>query len=865
MSMTFYYQLAVFPACLVTLMGLLILRGQDDANAAQRLLVFLLITNTLLLLVIFLLSSIFQNPHRNDAFDAASLLTPSILGLLIFIILNLKQAAGLTPRGKLLASLLMIGSVVLLGLLWNTALGMVFYLLPGAFILAVAWKLGRRFARLPAIMGVIVLAIAVLWFPFIQSARTPPVWMSIILLPIILTTLALMVALPPLLVTTGLQQALVDGRPYFIKRFEQMTHLVLAALLPTLLVYIVFWEGVWDQTMDFGMGGFVALIAGSTAIVAGMLWVMELRGKFRIAGFLYIILIPIMMYQAYEASSKISYHDITKSRANHIATALDTFHAREGYYPDTLQSLVPRDILFLQQPMIIRGESWCYEGARDYYRLATIYRENWSLPISLRVYASAGISPEGTWSCEERLAELKPRYDPQSVGGYPDSMPTPVPLPTSVVDLPRTVIQPVVSAAAISVGKWSPNGLYLVFGIPEASGNRPLIRLQFLDAETGKVCPAGDTRWTSGFGDDGLASHYAWLPDNRLLYVSDAGDMVIMTPCTDGMENISDSYPVTFSKLPTYNEGSAFMLLQSQAGYWLMDGHTLNVHQVAGVTPNPYEYHWDQFAWSLDGQHISISRLKGQDASDGSLLYIVDVHTGAVGKSLSLVTASDQSAPYNIEWLSQDELLLNGNRTLSILDLRFDPPKITDVMKDIFLLDIAYPDDISSMSSLPNKDGTGYRIGVRVNCPHNQTTYLFDSITGQVQTFQYESETLLFFSDGQWMELPRFETEPSSSDEYDLVWGDQSDKTMHLTIKGHTPRSYPQLYLRYLPSSSQLAFGSSQGVSLASISTGETTEFWQFAGNGSFSTYILPPASNGALAVLAEGDGLYYISPNSGE
>ena len=852
MSMTFYYQMAVFPACLITLIGLFTLRGQDDERAGRRFLWFLLMTSALLLLVLFLLSSVFDNAYGNRAFEMSSLLSPSILGVLVFILLNLKQLAGLNPRGKLMAYLLMAGSVVLLGLLWNSVLGMVFYTLPGVIALMVSWKFVKRFARSPIVFGLVILVIAILWFPLIQSSGTTPAWMSVIWFLVIFAIPGVLVALPPLLVTTGLSQ----------KGLEQILRFILATLLLALLAFIIFWEGIWEQTVDLGMGVFIALIAGSAAIVTGMLWTVELRGKFRIAGFLYIILIPTMMYQAYEISSKSSYHTITENRANRIEKALDRFHAREGYYPDTLWSLVPRDILFIQGPIIIRGENWCYEGARDYYRLAAIYREYWSLPISLRIYASAGTLPEGTWPCEERLAKLKPRYDPQSV--YPDSMPTPAPLPTSVVDFPRTVIQPIVSATAISVGKWSPNGLYLVFGIPEASGNRPLIRLQFLDAETGKVCPTGDIRWASGFGDDGLASHYAWLPDDRLLYVSDAGDMEIMTPCTEGMENISDSYPVTFSKLPAYDERSTFTLLQNQDGYWLMDGHTLNVHQVASVTPNPYEYHWDQFAWSLDGQHIAISRLNGQDASDGSSLYIVDVHTGEVGKSLSLVAASDQSAPY-IEWLSQDELLLQSNGTLSIMDLRFDPPRLTDVMKDIFLLDIAYPDDISSMTSLPNPDGSGYRIGVRVNHAHNQETYLYDSITGQVQTFQYDFGTLLFFPDGQWMELPKFEVEPSYSDQFDLVWVDQSDKTMHLTIKGHTPRSYPQLYLRYLPSSSQLAFGSSQGVSLASVFTGETTGFWQFAGNGSFSTYILPPASNGALVVLAEGDGLYYISPNPGE
>ena len=78
-------------------------------------------------------------------------------------------------------------------------------------------------------------------------------------------------------------------------------------------------------------------------------------------------------------------------------------------------------------------------------------------------------------------------------------------------------------------------------------------------------------------------------------------------------------------------------------------------------------------------------------------------------------------------------------------------------------------------------------------------------------------------------------------------------------MQGHQPRNYPNLFPRYLPEKSQLAFASSQGVSLVSIPDGEMIAFWELAGGGGYSSYVLPSTGQAALVVVAEGDGLYYI------
>jgi hypothetical protein len=163
------------------------------------------------------------------------------------------------------------------------------------------------------------------------------------------------------------------------------------------------------------------------------------------------------------------------------------------------------------------------------------------------------------------------------------------------------------------------------------------------------------------------------------------------------------------------------------------------------------------------------------------------------------------------------------------------------------------------MDFLPNPAGEGYYLGVRVNHPHNQAVYLYSSETNQVEVFQHDTDTLFFFPGGQWMVLPKWEDTPTYRDEYEMVWMDQPGETQRLVVGGHTPRSHPQMFPRYLPSRSQLIFSSSQGISLVSIPDGETVGFWELAGEG-YSSNVIPTPDGEALVVEAGGYGLYYIS-----
>jgi hypothetical protein len=227
--------------------------------------------------------------------------------------------------------------------------------------------------------------------------------------------------------------------------------------------------------------------------------------------------------------------------------------------------------------------------------------------------------------------------------------------------------------------------------------------------------------------------------------------------------------------------------------------------------------------------------------------------------SIPLVGPSEYVDAPIVDWLNKDELLVQFGDSLTIMDLHSDPPGITDLVPDVFLLDLSYPIDFSGMDFVRNPAGDGYYIGVQVNHPHNQDAYVYDSETEQVRVFQHDTSTLLFFPDGQCMRLLKWEDTPTYRDEYEMVWLDRPSEEYRLVLEGHVPRSHPQIFPRCLPGSSQLVFSSSQGVSLISLPDGETIRFWELAGSEGSSSTVFPSPLDEALVALADGDRLYFI------
>ena len=290
-----------------------------------------------------------------------------------------------------------------------------------------------------------------------------------------------------------------------------------------------------------------------------------------------------------------------------------------------------------------------------------------------------------------------------------------------------------------------------------------------------------------------------------------------------------------------------------------MDGTLSGLTRLKGVTPNPYELRWDNAAWLAGGERLAIARMNAREGSAGSTLYVLDGQSGQVQLSLPWPAASSQSAPW-VEWLNSSELLLNGGSKLSIVNVSTDPPKVIDVMHDLLKLDLAYPDEISAMTSVSDPATGNYYLAVRANHPRNVSLSLYSSATGKTQVFTSSDDYLLIFPNGEVDEMPRMPSVSSHQDQYDLLWVDQPAQTAQaLSVAGHTPRSYPALYVTPAPGGDALYFGSSQGVSLVSFPEGKMLAFWDLGGQTAYVTAPKHARAGQRVVAVVDRVGLFII------
>ena len=867
MTTTLMIQIGIIPALLVVLAGMLVLhvlQGKSGRTADRRFLLFLLATGVLLVAILFVAGQLALGDNASLASQVSMLLMPALMGVLALIVVNFKLLAQLRRGEKTVAFLLGLVVLALLAGTWRQLHEMFYVILPGALLLAAAWALGSVGARDIVLSLVAVVLLALFNAVSVTDLDLPlAAWLRVPLGILLSYLPGLMVALAAVLISNGLMRLsrpAPDGERGAgpSRWWPAGLRWGLAALLLGYLAYSTLWASIWDSTSDGMLGLWLSMAIGMAAIAAGMLMGMTLTGRRRLAGLAFAALVPLLMSGAFDYGWDVSYHAITESRAARIQRAVERFYTHSGRYPEALRELVPRDLVWISGPVILRGKDWCYQGGEDYYRLGAFYREYFGGPISLHIYASAGSPPESGWVCEEELAELKARYDPPPMYEHGFVKPTPEELlPASVVPIERTPVHPLLRAASIMLGNWSPDGEYLFFSLLESGGEGPFVTLNFLEAKSGDVCQV-NKRYPAM---SELREHCAWLPDGRLLFVSEGGEVDLSRPCEAGIESLAGRYPATFSRVTAHEGQSGRILLEDGISFWILDGGSLEARPVSGVSPNPYEFHWDSCAWSPGGERLAISRMNGRDRKAGSTLYLVAGDTGEVVERLPLAYAADQSAP-RVEWLTRDELLVHSADLLAVMDLGSDPPRMVHVLKDVFALDIAYPDEISAMACRRDQTGESYYLAVRVDHPRNQAVYMYHSKVGEVQVLHHDVHTVLFLPDGDWIRLSKWEDSVAFRDEYELVWMDASGRgARRLAVQGHTPRNYPSLHAAYLPGASQMVFSSSQGVSLVSVPDGTLLRFWELAGGeGDHDAYVLVAPGEEALVAVTDEDGLYFIS-----
>jgi len=156
-------------------------------------------------------------------------------------------------------------------------------------------------------------------------------------------------------------------------------------------------------------------------------------------------------------------------------------------------------------------------------------------------------------------------------------------------------------------------------------------------------------------------------------------------------------------------------------------------------------------------------------------------------------------------------------------------------------------------------DSDSFHIVAHLNLPEDRSILLYHSETGQVERLEGSRQVMLILPGGQRMPLVPWQDTPTYDDGFDLVWVDAPEQPpARLQVSGHTPRNYPDLQSRLLPSGARLLpdgarmlFGSTQGISLVSLPSGETLAFWQLvdAENTILPALSLAPHGRALIAI----------------
>jgi hypothetical protein len=422
----------------------------------------------------------------------------------------------------------------------------------------------------------------------------------------------------------------------------------------------------------------------------------------------------------------------------------------------------------------------------------------------------------------------------------PPEQATPTPV-SGDTELQKTPLAPFATGADLAGrGLWSPDGQWFFFDLVEAGADplsdRRMTTANFLDPATGEVCQQEQ----AFLGPVNLSDQARWLPDGRLLLVSQDEGAQVLAPCRETL-SLGDRFSEPVLSLPARDSEDRYALLQGKSRYWLLDTGTLSARPLEGLLPGEQ----DRQVWSPSGEQLAIYQPAPGDQPTGGRITLLDAESGELFRTIELPAGGEVSL---LDWLLDETIyvwIFSETGTGPVLvDLAGSEPRVITVLPELFGLDLVYPDEFSADTAVAEESAGTYHIAFKVNTASDKATYLYHSESDQVEKLPVEGHTYLIFPHGDLEPLFLAEDEPTYTDEFDLIWVDEAERGIqHLSVSGHTPRDDPILWPRMVPDGSQIAFTSSQGVSLVSIPGGQLLGFWQLEGGGDPRRAVASPDS----------------------
>jgi hypothetical protein len=284
------------------------------------------------------------------------------------------------------------------------------------FVSGMIWAARKVDPRLWIAAGLLLLAALLL--PLSTLARVipndaaQPFATHIAFILFLLLSLALIIT--AMLLLSGLVQYRAGEKEGKSMRRTAVVSLLLGVLLLAKILHSLYWLTVWDSTYD-SMIIIWLLLLFFALFLSTILLVATLPGSAKLLGLLYLIVMPFLLLMVTAAAQRVDFRQLTEDRAARVSQAIEAYYDQEGYYPEDLRQLTPQYIISLPEPVILLGQTWCYDGGEGEYRLGYVDREHWSDP---RLF---GHSHKSTYEeaphlpplCEDEIAALiarAPKY-----------------------------------------------------------------------------------------------------------------------------------------------------------------------------------------------------------------------------------------------------------------------------------------------------------------------------------------------------------------------------------------------------------------------------------------------------------------------
>lgn len=408
MALPFLALITIFPALLVLLVGVWVVRIFRKQDRSLGWLFYLLFVVPALVLPIIVGS--FSIRTGGIGFLTLVLL-PALIGTLAILFYHIRDLFKLWLRMKVLVSALLMGMFFLIVL---TAIGELFLpliiVLP-ALLLAVLYGIFTRISK-TAMVVVSALVLGVLFLDAMGLISNHTVVSNdytraaynvfYMLLPALVFPLAAALAQRGL--ETSKDEESMDIYLYF----------ALAAGLVFMLAAGIFRYGVLVEATGHAFEDRLPFSHLLFAVAVGMLLLFTLHLIHRTAaGVIIMFLIPAALMVAYTAGSLLDPYAITVARAQRIEGAIEEYRMMANLYPSDVGELVPNYMLYLPPPLTGRGAVWCYQGGQDYYRLGFVnykryYSRGFLDPFSEIVeLSSQGEPPTESWMCDQELELIK--------------------------------------------------------------------------------------------------------------------------------------------------------------------------------------------------------------------------------------------------------------------------------------------------------------------------------------------------------------------------------------------------------------------------------------------------------------------------